>query len=354
MLTHLNLARGYRGGERQTELLVRGLADLGWTQRLVARRDEPLAERCRDVPRLDIRTTAAGVPGAFLALRGASLVHSHEGRGVQAAWLNQRLRGVPYVITRRVQNGPRHTRFNRVAYGAAAGLVAISGAIRAALQGLDPSLDPRVIPSAGSGFTAGPGTRERLRGELCAVHAFLVGHVGALVDSHKGQLALIELARRLAGPAPDVGFVLVGGGADEARLRQAAAGLPNLRFTGEVGNVGDHLAAFDLFIYPSRHEGLGSILLDALAAGLPIVASAVGGIPEIVADGENGLLCPPGDVDALERAVLALRADPALRARMASANREKARQFTAAAMTARYAALYRDLATARGIPLPLP
>lgn len=340
-LTHLNLSRGFRGGERQTELLIRGLAALGWTQRLVARRGEPLAERCRDVPGLSIAEASGGVAGAFLALRGAGLVHSHEGRGVQAAWLNGLVRGAPYVITRRVQKGPTASALNRRMYRSAAAVVAISEAIRAALTRLDARLPVTVIPSAGGSLPVNQPTVEKLRASFGG--DFVAGHVGALDDSHKGQLQIIGLARRWRTARPTVRFVLVGAGRDEARLRLAAAGLDNLHFAGEVANVGDYLAACDLFLYPSRHEGLGSTLIDALVAGLPVVATAVGGIPEIIRDGENGVLVRPDEPEALESAVAAFVEDVGLRARVAAANRLRAQQFSAATMTSRYARLYQDL-----------
>ena len=111
---------------------------------------------------------------------------------------------------------------------------------------------------------------------------FLVGHVGALDNGQKGQEFIIAAARELERSHPDVHFMLVGGGDDEAMLRSAAAGLSNLTFTGFVDNVGDYLAAFDVFILPSNREGIGSILLDAMEQGLPVIASRVGGVPDIV------------------------------------------------------------------------
>ena len=350
-LTHLNLARGFRGGERQTELLIRGLATLGWTQRLVARRGEPLAARCGDVPGLEIAAAGAGVAGAFRALRGAGLVHSHEGRGLQAAWLGRALRGVPYVVTRRVQKVPTGW-LNRRMYRSAASIVAISEAVRGSLARLDPRLGVTVIPSAGGGLPVKIGNVERLRASFGG--DFVVGHVGALDDSTKGQLQIIALARRWQAARPGVRFVLVGSGPDEDRLRQAAAGLGNVLFAGQVDNVGDYLAAFDLLVYPSRHEGLGSTLIDALEAGLPVVATAVGGIPEIVHDGENGVLVKPDDAAALEAAVAAFVADERLRASVGAANRLRARDFSAATMTGRYARLYRDVAARQNAAVTLP
>lgn len=351
-LTHLNLARGFRGGERQTELLVRGLADLGWSQRLVARRGEPLAARCADVPGLEVMVTGGSIAGATRALRGAGLVHSHEGRGVQAAWLRYVVSGTPYVITRRMQKGPSPSAFNRRAYRSAAAVIAISEAIRLAVNELDGRIPVKVIPSAGSALPVQIGNVERLRTSFGG--EFVAGHVGALDDSTKGQLQIIDLARRWQSVRPGVRFVLVGSGRDETRLRSAAAGLDNVIFTGQVDNVGDYLAAFDIFLFPSRHEGLGSILLDALEAGLPVVATAVGGIPEIIRDGENGTLVRTDDAAALEQAVDAFRSSEPLRARVSAANRARAAEFSAAAMTARYDRLYRTLASSHNLRLLLP
>jgi glycosyltransferase involved in cell wall biosynthesis len=148
---------------------------------------------------------------------------------------------------------------------------------------------------------------------------------------------------------PDVRFVLVGGGRDEAALRAAAAGLPNVVFTGEVRDVPTYLAAFDLFIYPSRHEGMGSALLDAMVAGLPIVATRVGGIPEIVRSGANGLLCEVDDIPGLASAVLALHADAGLRSRFGATNRAAAADYSPGNMTARYMELY-DAVLRRATP----
>lgn len=350
-LTHLNLARGFRGGERQTELLIRGLAAAGWRQRLVARRGEPLAARCRDVPGLQVVEAGGGVVGALGALGGAGLVHSHEGRGVQAAWLNRLLRGIPYVVTRRVLKVPAGW-LNRRIYGGAAAVVAISEAVRESLIRLDATLRVTVIPSCGGSLSSRIGSVERLRASFGG--NFVIGHVGALDDATKGQLQIIDLARRWAPQWPGVIFVLVGSGPDEARFRAAAAGLPNVRLAGQVDNVGDYLAAFDLLVHPSRHEGLGSTLIDALAAGLPVVATAVGGIPEIIRDPDNGRLVPPDDPAALELAVAGFLRNPELRARVAAANRLRAQDFAPAAMVASHVRLYRDLARRHNGALDLP
>lgn len=341
LIAHINLARGFRGGERQTELLVQGLASAGWRQRLVVRRGEALARRLAGIPGAQLREVPGNVLAAALALRGADLIHVHEARALQAAWLGSLAGGAPYLVTRRVQQGPSHHALNRAMYRRAARIAVLSRAIAASLAALEPGLACEVIPSASAGLVAVPERVAELRRQFGG--DCVVGHVGALVDSHKGQRQILAMARETRRSAPGIRYVLVGSGRDEEALRAEAAGLDNLHFTGEVRDVGSHLAAMDVFLYPSRHEGLGSILLDAMAFGLPVVATRVGGIPEVVANGSGGLLCEVDDVAGLTAAVLTLYADPALRERMAAANRERARGFSPETMTRRYINLYRSL-----------
>lgn len=340
-VTHINLARGYRGGERQTELLVRALDRRGWAQALVAREGEPLARRLGDLSGVAIRPSSASPLAAARAIGRPALIHVHEGRSLRAAWLNALIGSRPYVVTRRVEKGPKTHWLNRRMYRDSAGVVALSDAIAAAVHRLDAGLSIEIVPSAHGALASDPARvaalRKRWGGD------FVVGHVGALDDSHKGQSLIIEAAAGLAGTHPGMRFVLVGDGPDGARLRESARGLGLVRFAGQVENVGDYLAAFDVFVFPSRHEGLGSILLDALHFGLPIVATRVGGIPEVVDDGINGVLVAAGDADAIGRALAGLAGASDEVARIAAANREKAAAFSAEVMADRYEAIYRSV-----------
>lgn len=137
--------------------------------------------------------------------------------------------------------------------------------------------------------------------------------------------------------------MLVGDGRDEATFRASAAGLDNLEFTGFVDNIDDWLSVFDLFVFPSLHEGLGSTLLDAMSFGLPLVASNVGGIPDIVVDKVNGLLIEPERPEELLTAVLTLLQDDNLYASMRAANLSQADAYSPVAMADRYEVLYRKL-----------
>lgn len=340
-LIHINLAKGFRGGERQTELLVRALAARGVSQRVVVRRNQPLEARLAGLD--NIQVLPIGKPfTANLDVFRAGFLHAHDGRGAHVAHWVQRALGVPYVITRRVDNTPSRSWATRHMYRRAAGVVVLSSAIERVMRDYEPQLETVRIPSAASMLEQDTTHAAALRSEWGG--EFIVGQIGALDDSHKGQQYLLAAARILLAEDPGWRFVIVGGGKDEAMLRQAASDLlPRVLFTGHVDNVGDHLAAFDALAYPSLHEGLGSTLLDAMHAGLPIVASDVDGIPDIVTHGQEGLLTPPADGDALAAALRQLRAEPALAARLAAAGQARARDYTPAVMAERYLAWYRTL-----------
>ena len=340
LLCHINLAHSFRGGERQTELLIRGLARHVPRQRAIVREGRPLATRLAGVPGLAVYPVR-GRLGAVRETAGSSLVHAHETGGAQAALLRHWLTRTPYLITRRVDNVPKTDPFTRAMYKRAAGVAALSSAVEASLARYDPAIRVRRIPSAASAITSDPewvrAYRERYAGK------FVVGHVAALDIAHKGQLTLIAAAAALERTHPQIHFVVVGSGRDEPRILGAAAGLSNMTFTGWADNVGDYLAAFDLFAFPSKREGLGSILIDAMQFGLPIVATAVGGIPDLVIDGRNGLLVPEDDADGLAAAIVRLFSDQPLRDAMARANRLRAREYQPQIMTDRYLELYREL-----------
>lgn len=338
-VAHVNVARGYRGGERQTELLIRALAASEFRQILVAKRGAPLIERMRDAP-VEVRPVSGGAWSVIRATSDVDLVHVHEGRSVYAAFLRSLISQTPYIITRRVNNPIGDHWLAHKAYTQAAHLVAVAGEVRNVIQAFDEAAQVEVIHSCSSDLSFDTEAAAEIRARYGG--GFLVGQVSALDNAQKGQEYTIAVARELADSHPDVQFLLVGGGKDEQMLKQLAAGLPNVTFTGFVENVGDYLGALDVFVLPSNREGIAAILLDAMDRGLPVVASRVGGVPELVRDGSNGILIDAGAVGQLRDAILKLRESPQLSGRLGDEGRRFARTFTASEMAAKYLALYRS------------
>jgi glycosyltransferase involved in cell wall biosynthesis len=339
-IAHVNVARGYRGGERQTELLIRELASADVRQTLVARRGEPLAERFEDVD-VELRVISGNPLAVAMATRGADLVHVHEGRSVYGAYLRSLISSTPYIVTRRINNPIRDHKLAHKAYRRAKFVVAVAPQVADVVNHFDSLIKLRVIHSSSSGLTVDEAQSASIKNEFPG--KFLVGHVGALDNKQKGQEYIVQVARELQDSHPEIHFLLVGGGDDEAMLKHAAAGLGNLTFTGFIENVGDYLAAFDLFILPSNKEGIGSILLDAMEQRLPIVASGVGGVPDIVHDGKNGKLIEPRRTDQLKSAILQLREAPDLRREFGDRGHQLAKDFTAPVMSQKYLKLYQSV-----------
>lgn len=189
----------------------------------------------------------------------------------------------------------------------------------------------------------GAATRRALRRQLgLPEDGRLLVCVGNLYPV-KGHATLLRALPALPGAR----LAIAGRGAEESNLRALAAelGVANrLHLLGVVDGVDALLRAADLFVHPSRSEGLPLAVLEALAGGVPVVASRVGGIPEAVEDGRSGLLVPPGDPEALAAAIGELLADPERAKALGRAGFERAaREFSVEAMTRRYLDLYAEL-----------
>lgn len=171
----------------------------------------------------------------------------------------------------------------------------------------------------------------------------VVGTAGRITEQ-KGLEFLIQAALLLRPAFPDLRIVLVGDGHERTALEEQARRIgvaDRVHFLGVRMDIPDLLGAFDLYALPSRWEGLPMAVLEAMAAGLPVVASAVGGLPTAIRHGREGVLVPPEDATALAGALEQVLADPELRSRMGRAARDRYRaNFTLEVMARRYEALY--------------
>ncbi|MDX3538682.1 glycosyltransferase family 4 protein [Streptomyces sp. MB09-01] len=287
--------------------------------------------------------TGAGAqfaPDAVSVLRAAcaaaDVVHAHGVRAGMRAALAMRGRRVPLVVSWH-GDGPtaagalgrlsrmleRHVaRAAAVVLGASSDLVDL-----ARLRG---ARDARLAPVAVPAFPDGPDGPDgggaadpgKVRAELGAVGRPLLITVGSLVP-HRGYFLLLDAAREWRDLEPAPLLVVAGEGPLRAELsrRIAAEGLP-VRLLGRRRDAVQLLAAADLAVLPSRREARALLAQEALRMGVPLVATAVGGVPELV--GEGAVLVPPGDAAALASAVTGLLADPERRAALAAAGRVQA------------------------------
>jgi glycosyltransferase involved in cell wall biosynthesis len=232
---------------------------------------------------------------------------------------------------------------NRATYRRNAAVIAVSDGVAASIRSTVPvevvvhGIDrDRVRPGDAAARAA---ARQRLGLDAGAP---VVGTVGNFT-AKKDHATLLAATARLTGAHPGLRLVLVGSGPLEAELRARADELGldgTVLFAGSRDDVFDLLPALDVFTLSSRFEGLPIALLEAMASGVPPVATRVGGIPEVVTDGEDGTLLAPGDPGALAAALDALLADPARRADLGARAAARAAAFDLSHAVRRIEAVY--------------
>ena len=352
---HVDSEIPWRGGERQVIELMRRQRAIGDDPHLAAPKRSALAERAAGekfaVHPVPMRGTwDLGSVLALARLHRAlrpDVVHWHTARAHALGALASLLApGPARVLSRRVDFPVRRSPGSRLLYALPIdAILAISGGVREALIGSGvPASRIQVVPS---GIDLGPfqtpfdrpGLRRRLGiadGEL------VILNVAALAP-HKSQTDLLRAAASARGRRPDLRFWIAGDGPLRAELEaeHRALGLGDgVRFLGFRDDAADLFRAADLFVMSSYLEGLGTSILDAMAAGLAVVATRVGGIPEIVEHQASGILVPPRDPEALAAAILDLAGDPARRAALGARGRERAREFSADATAERTRGAY--------------
>ena len=205
-------------------------------------------------------------------------------------------------------------------------------------------------------FRPDPATRHAVRAELQLGETdFCIGCVANLLPV-KDHVTLLEALTSLPSGFGNWRLILIGEGPERGRLEGLVAERPDwgprVMFLGSSSRVPELLRAMDVFVLPSVAEGICNSLLEAMATGLPVVATAVGGNPEVVVDGESGRLFQAGDVEALAGHLCDLRAQPELRRRMGERAIQRVRdEFSMAAMVHAYEQLYSSLRPAAGVPV---
>ena len=331
---HVDTARTWRGGQNQVLVTVLGLRALGHRTALVAHPSGELRRRAEEgldffplAPRTEMDLAAAWRLSRILKQLRPDVVHAHDPHGVAMSAIALSMSTLPtqprLIASRRVDFHLRNSALSRWKYRQVDCFICASEAIRTMLVGDGIARRRTVTVHEGIDLArvkAAP--RAELHKELWLPHdAPLVGNVAALVP-HKGQKYLIDAAARLLREAPDTRVIIAG----EGELRESLAHQikhhhleKHVILAGFRPDVLSVHKAFDVFVMSSVTEGLGTSLLDAMACARPVIATRVGGIPEVVVDGETGLLVPPRDPEALAAAIVRLVKDRNLRAKMGDA-----------------------------------
>src|SRR5262249_38672722 len=285
------------------------------------------------------------------------VIHAHDPHGVAMAALALTMRSgsrtaapaPPLVASRRVDFHMKGNALSRWKYRQVDCFVCASDAIRAMVIADGVPASHAVTIHEGIDLArAAAAPPADLHAELWLPHhAPIVGNVAALVP-HKGHRHLIDAAAIVVRRLPDARFGMGGEGELRAQLERQIKEHRLEKHVFLVGFRPDVLSvhkAFDVFVMSSVTEGLGTSLLDAMACGKPIVATTAGGMPEVVADGLNGLLVPPRDHAAMAAAIVRLLTSEALRREMGAEGQTRARtRFSVERMVRDTLAVYRRVA----------
>jgi glycosyltransferase involved in cell wall biosynthesis len=342
----------FAGAERYLAVLVSTLAERRFVALLPDPADPEVASELSaagaeivEVAGLSRRPSLQGTRNARRALRaiGPGLVHVNatddRDLGPLVACLGSRipaLATVHLVLPRRAR---WRALLSRAVLARLGCVIAVSQASAADMRRL--GIKARVVRNGLPAPRLAAGARARLGLDP---GAFVVGGIGRL-DEQKGWDVLCAAAPEIVAGCPRAQFLVIGDGAQREALRRLP-GAEHVRFAGALPGASTLLGAFDVLAMPSRYEGLPLVAIEAMLAGVPIVATAAGGVAEAV--GDAGTLVAVDDAPALARALLALAHDPDARGRLADAGRRRAQEhFSARRMAEETAAIYAQLEVRR-------
>ena len=366
IVAHLDTGRDWRGGQAQIALLMRGLAARGVTSVLAAPRG-PLLERAAAAgvatypwnPRGDLDSLAMYHAAVWIWSMRPDVVHLHSARahalGVPAA---RTVGGKVVVASRRVVIPPGRDPWSRLKYRMPIDRwLCVSDAVRRVMRSA--GVPERILSVVPSGIDVdalradASAVREAgrdVRAELGIPRDCALFTTVASLTSEKNHAMLLRVASRMREAHPEVQQVWIGDGMLRAKLERERTrlGLDRvIHVLGRRDDVAAWVSPAQALLVASRHEGFCGAAVEAQALGVPVIATAVGGLAEVVRDGETGILVPDDDDAAMAAAVISLIADPARRAAMAARAASHAEQFSFEHMADRTLAVYRDAAAGR-------
>ena len=339
-VVHVDTERGWRGGERQAFWLAERLVWKGHRSVMAVRPGEPLAKKAEDasIPIIPLSPFSEADIMAALSLRraivreDADIVHAHTGHAVALAALATIGTRARMVLTRRVSFPLKRNPASLWKYARADAMIAVcratadtlvasgieSARITVAYSGVDLT---RVIPPASVETLASLGVKTGA--PLVVMVAALVGHKDPLTF-----VRAIEVARRTV---PNVQALMVGEGDLRADVEREIAmlGLGDVvHLAGYRTDADSLMSVADVVALSSSDDGIGGVVIDAMSFGKPVAATAAGGIPEAVVNGETGLIVPIGDVTALGGAIARLLTDRELASRLGANGIRRAPLFS--------------------------
>jgi glycosyltransferase involved in cell wall biosynthesis len=334
-IAHIDTGKDFRGGQDLLLSLARGLKHRGHRQVIVCPQSSPLAQRASAEDHEVMPLQSLRAFRERLRDQSFDIVHAHDGNAQAISFRASIGLPVRRVASRLVAFTPRHPLFHRWKYSYTChGVIALSQSVRQVLlaAGVPDSHIEVIVPGIEMpNELPGPSERSAARARWgLSSDEFVIGHVAAFT-LEKGQDVALQAALLLAAKLPQARMLLAGDGPERTQpalveLARQASGIVQL--PGFVEDLDQIYTALDLFIMPSRSEAWGLTVLRAMAFGLPVIASDVGGLPEVVEHGKSGWLVPPESGEALAEAILDAASDPARLCEFGRNARDRAAQFS--------------------------
>jgi len=345
VICHIDLSRYYNAPEKQLEILIRKLSEVdGCHQKLFYRKkknnrfknnpkispemvmmfqmkmnmyenvEEVIKAGKLEVIEFDRLYLISLLRERYInELKLCDLIHSHDRKSTLIALYLYKKYSIPYVITYHKPDPPNNRWYYRLlsqwtkeAYETASKIITVSNYQQDFLKKWNSSLNnmetiyntpsflKEEIDKGESNFFRTPFN-----------HTVIIGMIGKHLKEKNFEL-VVDVAFRMIKKDPDIQFVLIGDGDQDAILREKTRRLFNVKMHGYIINIEEYMEYFDAFILPSKKEALGSTIVDMMELGKPVIASNVGGIPELIEDGVNGYLFNPDNPDELEEKIYKL------------------------------------------------
>jgi glycosyltransferase involved in cell wall biosynthesis len=341
-ICHVNLASGFSGGERQTLQLIIQQIKKGYQLTVIANPKSPLVDEVRKLDCKLILASHFTKQHSKSITRDCKAIHVHEGRAIYWALIQSKLFNIPYIVTRRIDNPLKNKWLSRQAYSNASALVGLSNEIVQRIKEKHANKTIYKIPSSPVNYPVDQRQVDEIKTKF--PEKFIVIQAANLLH-HKGHETTLLAAKHLQDAHPSIHFVLLGDGPEREKLEESAKELTltNITFAGKQTNMGDWFSAADLLIHPSYSEGLGSVILEGINAGLPAIGTRAGGIPDIIEDQQSGLLVAPKNAIDLAQAIVKIAKDNILRTSIIEGGRKKLANFDIVYTSNRYEQIYKEL-----------
>jgi len=355
---HLSTPKSWRGGEQQLAYLLQYLPD-DIENSVLCPKDSVLFEYCRvhghqhEALSTGPAWKRASKLRAYCLKNGIQLIHTHDSKAHTLAFLGilfLRMR-IPVIVSRRVdfKSGRNILSKKKYNHPLIRKIICVSDAIRDIMK--TAINDPQKLISIHSGadlekFKGLTKPENGMRASFkLSEDSILIGNTSALAD-HKDYYTFLDTAEIVLDANPEVHFIIIGSGPLEKEIREYASKKDHherIHFSGFIKDAYKYLNELDLFFISSKTEGLGTSIIDAQAAGLPVVATRAGGIPEIVNHEETGLLADVGDSKELAKQISRILNDTELKEKIINGASDQLTRFDARNTAQKTAAVYKEI-----------